>query len=80
VTSYPPVSPTAGGGDHPVSVTATSFNRDGRFFAYAVGYDWSRGCAGNAPEIETKVVIHPVADDELVPKSRAVRRREFSKE
>ncbi|KAI3336805.1 Poly(A)+ RNA export protein [Xylariaceae sp. AK1471] len=73
VSSYPPVSPAAGskGGDNPISITATSFNRDGRFFAYAVGYDWSRGCAGNHPQNETKVVIHPVEDEDAIPKSKA---------
>lgn len=80
LTKYPPVSASAsspaaatterGGGDEPPApaITATSFSRDGHFFAYAVGYDWSRGCAGNTPQTESKVMLHPVLEDEVKPK------------
>ncbi|KAI1094751.1 WD40 repeat-like protein [Rostrohypoxylon terebratum] len=47
------------------AITSTAFSRDGNFFAYAVGYDWSRGCHANNPEVETKLMLHPVAEDDL---------------
>ncbi|KAI1369114.1 WD40-repeat-containing domain protein [Xylaria arbuscula] len=53
----------------PPSITATSFNRDGSLLAYAVGYDWSRGCIGNTPRTETKVMLHSVTDDDVRPKT-----------
>ncbi|KAI1811129.1 Poly(A)+ RNA export protein [Poronia punctata] len=53
----------------PLSITALAFNSDGKKLAYAVGYDWNRGHAGNSPELEreTRVMIHPVLDDEVMP-------------
>uniref|UniRef100_L7JM91 Uncharacterized protein n=1 Tax=Pyricularia oryzae (strain P131) TaxID=1143193 RepID=L7JM91_PYRO1 len=47
------------------AITATSFSPDGRVFAYAVGYDWSRGYAHNHPEYPTKLMLHPVEMEEL---------------
>ncbi|KAI6525381.1 hypothetical protein MCOR05_009462 [Pyricularia oryzae] len=47
------------------AITATSFSPDGRVFAYAVGYDWSRGYAHNHPEYPTKLMLHPVEVEEL---------------
>ncbi|KAI1331216.1 WD repeat domain-containing protein [Xylariaceae sp. FL0255] len=58
--SYPTVP--ASDGKHPDAITAVSFSHDGRFLAYATGYDWSRGCAGNVPKIKTKVMLHEVGD------------------
>ncbi|KAI0014169.1 WD40 repeat-like protein [Xylariaceae sp. FL0662B] len=51
--SYPP----AGN-----AITTARFNRDGKFFAYAVGYDWSMGYSKNSPQIQTKLVLHPVSE------------------
>ncbi|KAI8634648.1 WD repeat domain-containing protein [Xylariaceae sp. FL1651] len=61
---YPPVS-KSGLSDGTVAITATSFSRDGHFYAYAVGYDWSRGHAGNSPQIQTKVMLHPVTKEDV---------------
>jgi mRNA export factor len=56
------------------SITSTAFNRDGTIFAYAVGYDWSKGYSYNTPQYPCKVMLHPVIGDEC--KERApVRRR-----
>ncbi|KAI6347735.1 hypothetical protein MCOR25_010895 [Pyricularia grisea] len=49
----------------PGAITATSFSPDGRLFAYAVGYDWSRGFSHNHPEYPTKLMLHPVSEEEL---------------
>ncbi|KAI1116218.1 Poly(A)+ RNA export protein [Nemania sp. NC0429] len=77
IRQYPPTPPVSsssssfspsgkqGDGGSSSAITATSFSRDGRFFAYAVGYDWSRGCAGNTPETESKVVLHPVLEEDV---------------
>ncbi|RYP60082.1 hypothetical protein DL770_010064 [Monosporascus sp. CRB-9-2] len=46
------------------AITSTRFNRDGSLFAYAVGYDWSMGCARNSPEIQTKLMLHRVLPEE----------------
>lgn len=50
------------------AITATGFSRDGAIFAYAVGYDWSMGYARNSPQYPTKLVLHPVADEEVTPR------------
>ncbi|KAI1469526.1 WD40-repeat-containing domain protein [Daldinia caldariorum] len=50
------------------SVTTTRFNHDGTLFAYALGYDWSKGCAANKQEIETKLKLHRVTKKESTPK------------
>ncbi|KAK3997290.1 WD40-repeat-containing domain protein [Cladorrhinum sp. PSN332] len=47
--------PNAGG-----SLTAAGFNRDGTMFAYAVGYDWSKGYTGNTAEYPRKLVLHKI--------------------
>lgn len=46
------------------AITSTRFNSDGSLFAYAVGYDWSMGCARNSPEIQTKLMLHRVLPEE----------------
>ncbi|KAL2015110.1 hypothetical protein VTK56DRAFT_6297 [Thermocarpiscus australiensis] len=46
--------PKAGG-----SLTALAFNRDASALAYAVGYDWARGYAGNEANYPRRVMLHP---------------------
>ncbi|KAI0166562.1 WD40 repeat-like protein [Xylariaceae sp. FL1272] len=60
---YPRVS---GAGMDPAAITSVAFNADGSFLAYAIGYDWSRGCAGNAPSVETKIMLHAVTTRDSV--------------
>lgn len=60
----PPTSTSADESPAP-AITASSFSRDGRFFAYAVGYDWSRGCAGNTPQTESKVLLHSMLEEDV---------------
>lgn len=52
------------------AITATSFNRDGTIFAYAVGYEWSQGYAKNRPDYPIKLMLHPVDEAEVQPKVR----------
>ncbi|KAI8963519.1 WD40 repeat-like protein [Daldinia sp. FL1419] len=54
------VYPSAG-----VPLTASAFNHDGSFYAYARGYDWSRGHAGNNAGIETKLMLHAVTKADI---------------
>ncbi|KAL1873823.1 hypothetical protein VTK73DRAFT_738 [Phialemonium thermophilum] len=56
------------------SITATTFNKTGTIFAYAVGYDWSKGYQGNNPQYPNKVMLHPVQADECKPRP-AVKKR-----
>lgn len=56
------------------AITATTFNRNGSIFAYAVSYDWSKGYQANTPQYPTKVVLHPVQGDECKPRPSAKKR------
>ncbi|KAI1637613.1 WD repeat domain-containing protein [Biscogniauxia mediterranea] len=62
--------PSSGGGGAAITAAAfSSSSRDGSgtLYAYASGYDWSRGHAGNSPETQTRLRVHAVAEDEIVP-------------
>ncbi|GAP84625.1 hypothetical protein SAMD00023353_1101570 [Rosellinia necatrix] len=61
--------PSVGG-----SITATTFNSSGSIFAYAVGYDWSKGYFGNSPSYPNKVVLHPIQGDECKPRPSVKKR------
>lgn len=61
--------PTVGG-----SITATTFNKSGSIFAYAVSYDWSKGYQHNTQNYPIKVMLHPVQNDECKPRAPAKRR------
>ncbi|CRK47059.1 hypothetical protein BN1723_007317 [Verticillium longisporum] len=50
------------------SITSTKFNKNGSIFAYAVGYDWSKGFQHNTQQLQTKVMLHPVQQDECKPR------------
>jgi len=34
-------------------------------FAYAVGYDWSRGCNGSSPANPLQLMLHRVDENKL---------------
>ncbi|KAI5280453.1 hypothetical protein KEM52_004136, partial [Ascosphaera acerosa] len=50
-------------------ITATDFDRSGSIFAYAVSYDWSMGFAANSRHFPNRVMLHPVAPDEVTPRA-----------
>ncbi|KAL7626964.1 hypothetical protein AAE478_003739 [Parahypoxylon ruwenzoriense] len=54
------------------AITNTAFSRDGTFFAYAVGYDWSRGCIRNTPQIRNRLILHLVSKDDAAPKRKPI--------
>jgi mRNA export factor len=56
------------------SITATTFNRSGNIFAYAVSYDWSKGYQGNNAQYPNKVMLHPVQPDECKPRATGKKR------
>ncbi|KAK3938514.1 WD40-repeat-containing domain protein [Diplogelasinospora grovesii] len=46
------------------SITAAAWNKDGTAYAYAIGYDWSKGYAHNTPNYPTRIMVHPVTNEE----------------
>jgi len=50
------------------SVTAAKFSAQGDLFAYAVGYDWSKGHEFNHPSLPRKLMLHRVQEAEVKPK------------
>ncbi|KAI1402493.1 WD40 repeat-like protein [Hypoxylon fuscum] len=56
------------------SITATTFNSSGSIFAYAVGYDWSKGYMANSQNYPNKVMLHPVQGDECKPRPSVKKR------
>ncbi|KAI5798964.1 WD40-repeat-containing domain protein [Geopyxis carbonaria] len=61
--------PSVGG-----TIPATTFNRSGNIFAYAVSYDWSKGHSTNNPSYPNKVMLHPIKEDEAKPRPAAKKR------
>lgn len=55
-------------------ITATTFNKNGGIFAYAVSYDWSKGYQANNPQQPIKLMLHPVQADECKPRPNAKKR------
>lgn len=56
------------------SITATTFNSSGNIFAYAVGYDWSKGFMGNQQNYPNKVMLHPIQGEECKPRPNVKKR------
>lgn len=54
-----------------MSVTAAAFNYDSNniIFAYAVGYDWSKGAEYFNPQAKPHIMLHPTPESEIKPKS-----------
>lgn len=50
------------------SIVATTFNSSGSIFAYAIGYDWSKGYSANNTNYPNKVMLHPIQGDECKPR------------
>lgn len=46
-------------------ITATAFSATGSIFAYAVGYDWSKGYEYNDPNQRKYVLLHGVQEGEI---------------
>ncbi|OLL22568.1 Pheromone-processing carboxypeptidase KEX1 [Neolecta irregularis DAH-3] len=50
-------------------ISATTFNRNGTIYAYAISYDWSQGYQKNSPSLPNKVMLHPTKDEEVKKKN-----------
>ncbi|KAF2863929.1 WD40 repeat-like protein [Piedraia hortae CBS 480.64] len=57
---------------HPI--ISTDFDRNGNIFAYAIGYDWSKGYQGNTANIPNKIMLHPLMGDECKPRPKTTKR------
>ncbi|ORX34874.1 hypothetical protein BCR36DRAFT_588545 [Piromyces finnis] len=53
-----------------IPITATSFNKNGSIFAYALGYDWSKGHEHNNQNMKTQVFLHATKDEDVKPKNK----------
>lgn len=52
------------------SITCGTFNRDGSLYAYAVSYDWSKGCQQyNPASTRNTVMLHPVTEADVSAKA-----------
>jgi len=49
-------------------ITTGAFNRDGSIYAYACGYDWSKGHEFHDRSKPNKIFLHAVTDAEIKPK------------
>eukprot|EP00808_Paulinella_micropora_P020990 g34057.t1 len=50
------------------SITAAAFSKDFRIYAYALGYDWSKGAEGYNSSLPNSILLHSVTDEESKPK------------
>ena len=56
-------------------ISCTAFSRNGTYLAYALSYDWSKGHEYYSAGAKNSIMIHPVQDSEVKPKSNLMRRR-----
>ncbi|KAJ3003101.1 hypothetical protein HKX48_001951 [Thoreauomyces humboldtii] len=54
-------------------VTASAFNGDGSIFAYAIGYDWSKGHEHAKPGSKLQICLKGVDPSDIKPKSPPVK-------
>lgn len=52
------------------SITTSCFNHNGQIFAYAVGYDWSKGHEFNNPQKKNHIFLHSCFD-EMKPRTKS---------
>ncbi|KAJ1901278.1 RNA export factor gle2 [Kickxella alabastrina] len=48
-------------------IVSAAFNGDGSLFAYALGYDWSKGYKGNTSDIKNTIMLHAVSEQDVKP-------------
>mmetsp|Transcript_2007 Transcript_2007/g.7184 ORF Transcript_2007/g.7184 Transcript_2007/m.7184 type:complete len:345 (+) Transcript_2007:213-1247(+) len=55
-------------------ITSGTFNRDGRIYAYAVSYDWSKGAENHNPQTaQNHILLHPTQESEVKSRARTKR-------
>ena len=52
-------------------ITAAKFSPMGDMLFYSLSYDWSKGATGNGTQYPNALMVHPVQEQELVPKQSA---------
>jgi mRNA export factor len=52
------------------AITASSFNRNGTIFAYALGYDWLKGHEHNVTGGKNCIMLAATKDDEVKPRPK----------
>ena len=57
------------------SISATAFNANGAFLAYAVSYDWSEGAASYNQNEGSAIFIHQMTDTEIAARPKKNSRR-----
>jgi len=57
------------------TIPCTAFSRTGQYFAYGLSYDWSKGHEHYQPGSKNSIMIHPVQDSEVKPRTAFARRR-----
>jgi mRNA export factor len=53
----------------PQPITACCFNRDGNIFAYATGYDWSKGIQHYDKTTGSQIFLHGIDPKEITPRA-----------
>lgn len=53
----------------PITAAAFNFDPSGIMFAYATGYDWSKGAEYFNPQYKSHIMIHATPEAEVKPKS-----------
>lgn len=56
-------------------IPCTAFSRNGNYLAYALSYDWSKGHENYQAGAKNAVMIHPVQDPEVKPRTSTLSRR-----
>ncbi|KAA8495870.1 Protein RAE1 [Porphyridium purpureum] len=59
-------------------ITASCFSADGSIYAYAVGYDWSKGAEGHVAGSKNYILLHGVQDAEVRGKDKQAKPGLFS--
>jgi len=54
----------------PNSITTATFNKEGRIYAYAMGYDWSKGAEGYDRSKPNQIMLHCVKEEDVRPKEK----------
>ena len=53
----------------PMPITKCHIHQAGNIFAFAIGYDWSKGYDGSVSTNVTKIYLH-ACDEEMKPKAK----------
>jgi mRNA export factor len=49
-------------------ITCAKFSPIGDMMFYSLSYDWHKGYSGNSPQYPNTIIMHPIADSEMINK------------